>query len=145
MEKLPVKLLTELLTPDEMIAAYKVKETHEVHFCPIGISLPDENRVFLEYQADKEQFSEFRYTPRAYFAVKVWETARDNLLKRPEFVGALNIEWYPVAASFNSIRFVNGGTEKFIAAMWEEMKRLLILSKRRATFYGRISKTLSSC
>ena len=124
MEKLPVKLLTELLTVDEMIAADNVKKTHEVRFCPIGVSLPDESRITLKYQVDNERFSEFRYTPQAYFAIRVWETARDNLLQRPEFVGALDIEWYPVAASFNSVRFVNGGTEKFIAAMFEEMKRV---------------------
>ena len=124
MEKLPVKLLSELLTPDEMIAADNVKKTHEVRFCPVGVSLPDERIVYLQLHGSGEHISEFRYTPRAYFAVKVWETARDNLLRRSEFAGALDIEWYPVAASFNSVRFVNGGTEKFVAAMREEMKRV---------------------
>ena len=124
MEKLPVKLLTELLTPDEMIAANKVKDTHEVRFCPIGISLPRESGVSLRIKYDDEEFSEFRYSPRAYFAVKVWETAKDSLLKRQEFAGALDVEWVPVAASFRSVRFVNGEPEKFIAAMMEEMKRI---------------------
>ena len=122
MENLPVKLLTELISPGERAVAENVKETHQVHFCPVGISLPDESDVALKYHCGAEQFSEFRYTPRAYFAVRVWETARDNLLKRPEFAGALDIEWYPVAATFRSVRFVNGGTERFIAAMFEEMK-----------------------
>ena len=35
MEKLPVKLLTELLTPDEIITANNVKDTHKVKFCPV--------------------------------------------------------------------------------------------------------------
>ena len=118
MEKLPVKLLTELLTPDEIISAEKVRRTHEVGFCPVGISLWDESDI-VRYK----NYSEFHYTPRAYFAVKVWETARNNLLKRREFAGALDIEWYPVAASFRSVRFVNGDPEKFIAAMFAEMKR----------------------
>ena len=124
MEKLPVKLLTDLLTPDEMIAAYNVKKTHDVQFCPIGISLRDESYVLMKLHSCDEEYSEFRYTPRAYFAVKVWETARDNLLKRPEFAGALGVEWYPVAASFRSVRFVNGDPEKFVTAMFDEMKRL---------------------
>lgn len=124
MEKLPVKLLTELLTPDERIAAENVRNTHEVGFCPVGVSLRDESYVALKCHCGDETYGEFRYTPRAYFAVKVWETARDNLLKQPEFAGALDIEWYPVAASFRSVRFVNGDPEKFIAAMFAEMKRL---------------------
>ena len=124
MEKLPVKLLTDLLTPDEMIAAYKVKQTHDVQFCPIGISLRNESDISRKCHCGDEEYSEFRYTPRAYFAVKVWETARDNLLKRPEFAGALDVEWYPVAASFRSVRFVNGDPEKFVAALFDEMKRL---------------------
>ena len=123
MENLPVKLLTELLTPDEMITADNVRSTHDVKFCPIGISLRDEGSVAQCLCGGKE-FREFRYTSHAYFAVKIWETARDNLLMRPEFAGALDIEWYPVAASFRSIRFVNGDTEKFVDAMFEEMKRV---------------------
>ena len=123
MDNLPVKLLSELISPEEIIAADSVRIFHDVKFCPIGISLSDEGR-FARCRGGGKDFSEFRYTPRAYFAVRVWETARDNLLKRPEFAGALDIEWYPVAASFRSVRFVNGGTEKFIDAMFEEMKRI---------------------
>ena len=123
MENLPVKLLTELISPEEIITADSVRIFHDVKFCPIGISLSDEG-CFARCRGRGKNFSEFRYTPRAFFAVRVWETARDNLLKRPEFAGALDIEWYPVAASFRSVRFVNGGTEQFIAAMFEEMKRL---------------------
>ena len=123
-QNLPVKLLTELISPEERIVAENVKETHQVHYCPIGISLPNESDIALKYSCHGEHISEFRYTPRAYFAVKVWETAQDDLLKRPEFAGALDIEWYPVAATFRSVRFVNGSTERFIAAMFEEMKRV---------------------
>ncbi|MBQ9338664.1 MAG: hypothetical protein IJS14_15355 [Lentisphaeria bacterium] len=124
MEKLPVKLLSELLTPDEIITAENVRNTHEVGFCPVGTSLWDESYVALKCHCGAETYGEFRYTPRAYFAVKVWKTARDNLLRRPEFARALDIEWYPVAASFRSVRFVNGDPEKFIAAMSAEMKRI---------------------
>ena len=123
-QNLPVKLLTELISPEEIIVAEHVRETHRVQYCPIGVSLPEESDVALKYYCGAEQFSEFRYTPRAYFAVKVWETAKDDLLKRPEFAGALDIEWYPVAATFRSIRFANGGTERFIAAMFDEMRRI---------------------
>ena len=125
-ESLPlsVKLLTELISPEERTVAENVKKTHQVHYCPIGISLPKESDVALRYHCGDEKFSEFRYTPLAYFAVRVWETARDNLLKRPEFAGALDIEWYPVTATFRSVRFVNGGTERFTDAMFEEMKRI---------------------
>ena len=122
--QLPVKLLTELISPEEIIEADNVRETHQAQYCPVGISLPKESDVALKYHCGSERFSEFRYTPRAYFAVRVWETVRDNLLTRPEFAGALEIEWYPVAATFRSVRFVNGGTERFITAMFEEMRRI---------------------
>ena len=65
MKRLPVKLLIELISPDEIITAYHVKETHAVKFCPVGISLPDESRVSLQCYCGEEHFSELRYTPRA--------------------------------------------------------------------------------
>ena len=139
MKRLPVKLLTELLTPDEIITAYHVKETHAVKFCPVGISLPDESRVSLQCYCGEEHFSEFRYTPHAFFAVRGWEMARDNLLKRPEFARALDVEWHPVSATFRSVRYVNGSPERFVAAMFDEMKRLADSSTIEIR-YGRFDK-----
>ena len=124
MEELPVLLLTDLIALDEMQIADDVKNTHEVFNTPIGIRLPMESKVSLRCSYNHENYSEFRYTPRAYFAVKVWEAARERLLALPEFANALDIEWYPVAASFNSIRFVNGYPDEFIRRMFEEMEQL---------------------
>ena len=124
MEELPVLLLTDLIALDEMQIADDVKNTHEVFHGPIGIRLPTESKVSLICSDNHENYSEFRYTPRAYFAVKVWEAARERLLALPEFANALDIEWYPVAASFNSIRFVNGYPDEFIRRMFEEMEQL---------------------
>ena len=126
MEDLPVRLLTELITADEIQTANDVAETHEVLYCPVGIRLPNESR-FNQKAHDYDNnvdYSEFCYSPRAYLAVKVWETVRDELLSRAEFSGALDVEWQPVAASFNSICFVNGYPELFIQCMFEEMERL---------------------
>ncbi len=92
MDNLPVLLLTDLISADERVTAEDVKKTHEVFFCPVGIQLPMESRVGLRCGDNHESFSEFRYTPRAYFAVKVWEAARARLLALPEFANALDIE-----------------------------------------------------
>ncbi len=124
MDNLPVLLLTDLISADERVTAEDVKKTHEVFFCPVGIRLPMESRVGLRCGNNHESFSEFRYTPRAFFAVKIWEAVRERLLTLPEFANALDVEWYPVAASFNSIRFVNGYPDEFIRRMFEEMEQL---------------------
>ncbi|MBQ6470719.1 MAG: hypothetical protein IJJ33_01930 [Victivallales bacterium] len=124
MENLPVLLLTDLICADERVTAEDVKRTHEVHDCPVCIRLPMESRVALRCGDNHENYSEFRYTPRAYFAVKVWEATRERLLSLPDFANALDIEWCPVAASFNSIRFVNGYPDEFIRHMFVEMERL---------------------
>ncbi len=124
MEKLPVLLLTDLITADERIASEDVKKTHEAFCCPVCIRLPTESDVALRLRVGDENISRFHYTPRAYFAVKVWEMAREKLLSLPEFANALDIEWCPVAASFNSIRFVNGYPGEFIRRMFEEMAQL---------------------
>ena len=124
MEKLPVLLLTDLITSDEMITSEDVKRTHEVFNCPVGIRLPKESQVNLRCSVGRKDISEFRYTPKAYFAVKIWEVTRERLLSLPEFANALDIEWHPVAASFNSIRFVNGYPDEFIRRMFEEMEQL---------------------
>lgn len=117
MEKLPVKLLTELLTPEEIIAANRVKILAEAPFCPVAVSLPEEG-------CGGKWNDGARCTPRANFAIRILKTARDALLKRPDFSGVLEVEWYPVAATFNSVRFVNGSPERFVAALFDEMKRL---------------------
>jgi len=124
MEKLPAKLLTELITAEEIRVAEGVKAAHEVGYCPVGVFLPGECLVSQDYYSGEGHISEFRYTPQARFALKVWESARDTLLKSPEFARALEVEWYPVAATFRSVRFINGSPERFIAAMFGEMKRL---------------------
>ena len=124
MDNLPVLLLTDLISADERVTVEDVKHTHEVLDCPVGIRLPLESSVALRCNDNNEKISEFRYTPRAYFAVKVWDAARERLLAQPEFMNALDIEWYPVAASFNSIRYINGNPDEFIRRMFEEMERL---------------------
>ena len=63
MEKLPVKLLTELLTPEEIIAANRVKILAEAPFCPVAVSLPEEGcGGKWNYDA--------RLSPRANFAIR---------------------------------------------------------------------------
>ena len=124
MEKLPVLLLTDLITSDEMITSEDVKRTHEVFNCPVGIRLPKESQVNLRCSVGRKDISEFRYTPKAYFAVKIWEVTRERLLSLSEFANALDIEWHPVAASFNSIRFINGYPDEFIRRLFEEMEQL---------------------
>ena len=124
MDTLPVRLLTDLLAPAELITADGVKRTHHVNFCPIGICLPQESQIAENYYIGDEHISEFRYTPKAYFAIKVWETVRDALLSQPEFAGALDIEWYPVAATFNSIRYIKGTIDCFIKSMFDAMERI---------------------
>ena len=116
MENLPVKLLTELITYDEIIVAQNVRSTHDVKFCPIGISSFE--------KCGKRYFDRRNLPPEVDFAIKIWETARDNLLATPSFAGALDVEWYPVAATFRSIRYVNGSPDLFVSAMFDEMKRL---------------------
>ena len=125
MEELPVRLLTELITSEEILTAEGVRETHEVQSCPVGIRLRHESDIARKsYYGGDEQFSEYRYTPRTWYAIKVWEAAREELLSQPEFAGVLDIEWYPVAATFNSIRFVNGYPDAFIKCMFETMERI---------------------
>ena len=124
MEGLPVRLLTELITSDEILTAEEVRETHKVQFCPVGVCLPYESNISEKCQRGDEELSEYRYTPRAWYAIKVWEAARDKLLSQAEFAGVLDIEWYPVAATFNSIRYVNGYPDVFIKRMFEAMERI---------------------
>ena len=124
MEGLPVRLLTELITSDEILTAEGVRETHNVQFCPVGVCLPYESNIYEKCQRGDEELSEYRYTPRAWYAIKVWEAARHELLSQAEFTGVLDIEWCPVAATFNSIRYVNGYPDVFIKRMFEAMERI---------------------
>ena len=124
MERLPVRLLTELITSDEILMAEGVRETHKVQFCPVGICLPYESEIAEKYHKGDENISEYRYTPRAWFSLKVWEAACKELLSQAQFAGVFDMEWYPVAATFNSIRFVNGYPEAFIKRMFETMERI---------------------
>ena len=123
MEEFPVRLLTELLTTDEILTAEGVRDTHNVLYNPVGVCLPYESCI-ANYRTGKEQFSEFRYTPRTYYAIRVWEAASEELLSQKEFAGVLDIEWQPIAATFNSIRYVNGYPEVFIRRMFETMERI---------------------
>ncbi len=135
MDELPVRLLNELITPAEVLTARNVKRTHDVRFCPIGVSMPHESRILI-CSDDDESIREFHYTPKAYYAVRVWETARDELLAKAEFSEALAVEWYPVAATFNSIRYTGGYPDKFIKRMSALMKRIANSGKIEIT-YGR--------
>ena len=137
--ELPVRLLTDLLSTEERKVACKVNQTHDVLYCPVGICLPgesDSSRRMYTSLTD-EKISEFRYTPRAYFAVKVWETARDELLATEEFSDALKFEWQPVAASFNSIHYVNGSPDRFVECLFAKMKAIAD-SQTIDIHYGRV-------
>lgn len=124
MNDMPVLLLTELLSSDDRLIANDVRQTHLSGHCPVAIRLPRESRIIRSCCGEGKTRCDVYYSPRAYFAVKVCEMARGRLLAQPEFAHALDIEWTPVAASFNTIRFVNGYPERFIGLMFEEMERL---------------------
>ena len=138
MNTLPVKLLTDIISRDEIIEAQAVNCTHGVGFCPLGVCLPDESDIFLNISNldEHEQYSEYHYTPRAYFAIKVWETAFETLLAMPEYSHMLDIEWRPISASFQSIHFVNGFPEAFINRLLKEMEHLANSNAINIT-YGR--------
>ena len=119
MNDLPVLRLTQLLTPEEIKIIQGVKRTLEVGFCPIGVCMPDESSVSHKCHAGEEQFSEERYTPLSYYAVWVWRETVKRLEAMPEFADALQVEWYPVAATFRSIRYIHDKRQQYIQTFWE--------------------------
>jgi len=119
MNDLPVLRLTELLTSEEIKNVQGVHKTHDVGFCPIGVCMPGESRITPRVDDYGEQFGEKYYTPLAYYAVSVWKEAVKRLAAAPEFADALAIEWYPVAATFRSIRYINDKRRQYIQAFWQ--------------------------
>ena len=119
MKNLPVLRLTQLLTPEEIKTVQGVHETLEVDFCPIGVCMPGKSRIAHKRNAGGERFSEERYTPRAYYAVSVWKETVKHLASIPEFADALEVEWYPVAATFRSVRYLNDKRDKYIQKFWQ--------------------------
>ena len=115
MNDLPVLRLSQLLTPEEMKIVQGVHKTHHVGFCPLGVCIPDES-CGLHRRSDSESgdFCEERYTPLSYYAVLVWKETVKHLADIPEFADALEIEWYPVAATFRSIRYINNKRQQYI-------------------------------
>lgn len=119
MNDLPVLRLTQLLTPEEIKTVQGVKATLEIGFCPIGVCIPDKSRVSHQCHSGEEHFGEERYTPLAYYAVTVWKETVKRLASSPEFANALEVEWYPVAATFRSIRYINDRREQYIQEFWK--------------------------
>ena len=107
MNDLPVLRLTQLLTSEEIKTVHGVHKTLEVGFCPVGVCMSDESRGFHLCLASEGNYSEERYTPRAYYTVSVWKETVKRLAEIPEFSDALEVEWYPVAATFRSVRYLN--------------------------------------
>ena len=115
MNDLPVLRLSQLLTPEEMKIVQGVHNTHNVGFCPLGVCIPDES-CGLHRCSDSESgdFCEERYTPLSYYAVSVWRETVKRLEAMPEFADALQVEWYPVAATFRSIRYIKDKRLQYI-------------------------------
>ena len=119
MNGLPVLRLTQLLTPEEIKTVQEVHKTHNVGFCPIGVCMPDASCISHKCHAGEEQFGEERYTPLAYYVVSVWKETVKRLDFMPEFADALKVEWYPVAATFRSIRYINDKRQQYIQTFWK--------------------------
>lgn len=135
MEQLPVLHLTQLLTKEEIKNIQGVNQTHDAGFCPIGVSLSKESDLSRCYYGPSGKCREERYTPLAYFAVSVWKKTVEKLSAMEEFADALQIEWYPVAASFRSVRYLNDVRDKYIRT-FRSIAREIANSREITVHYG---------
>ena len=119
MNDLPVLRLTQLLTPEEIETVQGVKATLEVGFCPVGVCMPGESCISHRWHDGEERFGEERYTLQAYYAVSLWKETVKRLAAIPEFADVLEVEWYPVAATFRSVRYLNDKRERYIQKFWQ--------------------------
>ena len=141
MNDLPVLRLTQLLTPEEIKIVQGVKRTLEVGFCPVGVCMPDESYALHGcLDSERGDHCEERYTPLSYYALSVWRETVKRLEAMPEFADALEVEWYPVAATFRSIRYIHDKRQQYIQTFWEIAAE--IADKQNIKIhYGRFDKT----
>ena len=142
MDTLPIMPLTKLLSKDEMKTARGVHQTHDAGFSPIAVCCPGESQYWRHCYSNGNSASE-RYTPRAFYAISVWKRTSEIILAMPEFSNALEVEWFPISATFRSIRYRNLNRRKYIRTFLEIAEKIAD-SKTITVHYGKSAFTAQS-